>query len=216
MHTGIKVTIGFTAGLATGALVTHLYYKETIDNTVDRKVFTILGEQNKDKKKKDIKVDQILSTHLPTQPKELDISNVPAGTIDYTKFYEQANPEAVAYPSEDEDYIHDDLEGASMTMNHEEAIKKGPRLLTYEEFQQPTNNIIKHLCFYPESGILTDMETEEEMFRMWRQMMEEKQTIENTLSENEQLERVIEESIQNQEAIEKAKEESISNSGIKL
>lgn len=163
MHTWIKVTIGFTAGLATGALVTHLYYKETIDNTVDRKVFTILGEQNKDKKKKDIKVDQILSTHLPTQPKELDISNVPAGTIDYTKFYEQANPEAVAYPSEDEDYIHDDLEGASMTMNHEEAIKKGPRLLTYEEFQQPTNNIIKHLCFYPESGILTDMETEEEI-----------------------------------------------------
>lgn len=163
MHTWIKVTIGFTAGLATGALVTHLYYKETIDNTVDRKVFTILGEQNKDKKKKDIKVDQILSTHLPTQPKELDLSNVPAGTIDYTKFYEQANPEAVAYPSEDEDYIHDDLEGESMTMDHEEAIKKGPRLLTYEEFQQPTNNIIKHLCFYPESGILTDMETEEEL-----------------------------------------------------
>ena len=163
MRTWIKVTIGFTAGLATGALVTHLYYKETIDNTVDRKVFTILGEQNKDKKKKDIKVDQILSTHLPTQPKELDISNIPAGTIDYTKFYEQANPEAVAYPSEDEDYIHDDLEGASMTMDHQEAIKKGPRLLTYEEFHQPTNNIIKQLCFYPESGILTDMETEEEI-----------------------------------------------------
>lgn len=176
--TWVKVTGSFIAGAAIGALVTHLYYKETINNTVDRKVFMIVGKQNKEKPK-DLVTDEIESTRLPDQPAGLDLKNVSAGDVDYTAFFNAIDPkpknryfqsidDAVNdSPSEDDDYLDDYteeyLDDLKDIEESERRANSGPRVMTLEEARQPNSNTFKEFYYWPETGRLTDIDTEEEI-----------------------------------------------------
>lgn len=176
--TWVKITGSFIAGAAIGALVTHLYYKETINNTVDRKVFMIVGKQNKEKPK-DLVTEEIESMRLPDQPAGLDLKNVSAGDVDYTAFFNVIDPkpkdryfqsveEAVGDgPSEDDDYLEDYTEEYLDDLkNREESERRansGPRVMTLEEARQPNSNTFKEFYYWPETGRLTDIDTEEEI-----------------------------------------------------
>lgn len=176
--TWVKITGSFIAGAAVGALVTHLYYKETINNTVDRKVFMIVGKQNKEKPK-DLVTDEIESTRLSDQPAGLDLKNVSAGDVDYTAFFNAIDPkpkdryfqsveEAVeGGPSEDDDYLDDYTEEYLDSLKDEaesdDRANSGPRVMTLEEARQPNSNTFKEFYYWPETGRLTDIDTEEEI-----------------------------------------------------
>lgn len=176
--TWVKVTGSFIAGAAIGALITHLYYKETINNTVDRKVFMIVGKQDKEKPK-DLVTDEIESTRLPDQPAGLDLKNVSAGDVDYTAFFNVIDPkpkdryfqsveEAVeGGPSEDDDYLDDYteeyLDSLRDEADNDERANSGPRVMTLEEARQPNSNTFKEFYYWPETGRLTDIDTEEEI-----------------------------------------------------
>lgn len=183
--TWVKVTIGFVAGAATGAVVTHLYYKETIENTVDRRVFEIVGNGKETKTRTELVTDEIEATKLPEQPSGLDLSNVSAGDVDYTAFFNAVNAqpkdryfnsveEATAHPDEDDDYMEDAkeymddyteeyLEDLKMKRESEERSKQGPRVMKMDEVKQPNSNTFRELCYYPETGILTEFDTDEEI-----------------------------------------------------
>lgn len=176
--TWVKITGSFIAGAAVGALVTHLYYKETINNTVDRKVFMIVGKQNKEKPK-DLVTEEIESMHLPDQPAGLDIKNISAGDVDYTAFFNAIDPkpkdryfqsveEAVKdNPIEDDDYLDDYteeyLDSLKDKADNDERANSGPRVMTLEEARQPNSNTFKEFYYWPETGRLTDIDTEEEI-----------------------------------------------------
>lgn len=182
--TWVKVTIGFMAGATIGAVVTHLYYKETIENTVDRKVFMIVGNRKKETHN-DLVTDEIESTRLPEQPSGLDLSNASAGEVDYTAFFNVVDPkpknryftsidEATANPSEDDDYLEDVaeymddyteeyLDSLRDEAENSERASQGPRIMTLEEARQPNSNTFKEYYYWPETGRLTSMDTEEEV-----------------------------------------------------
>lgn len=173
--TWVKITGSFIAGAAIGALVTHLYYKETINNTVDRKVFMIVGKQDKEKPK-DLVTEEIESTRLPDQPAGLDLKNVSAGDVDYTAFFNVVDPkpknryfqsieEAVDDgPIEDDDYLIESyLDDVHDEKESDERANYGPRVMTLEEARQPNSNTFKEFYYWPETGRLTDIDTEEEI-----------------------------------------------------